>query len=242
MKPQEAARRYLQASMNSSYTGLPVEAKQIQEGTMRKLEREHPDVRRRAIAGTNLDFDKPLEPGEREHQTHLRDNEGYTQSQLHETRRELRDHGPARTNRPSTRRAVRAGAAGGRTYARSRRAIAQSAGVQSTGSIMLEAVGVAIGLSLLYLALSPKGSKAFGTLLNGVSGFLRVLIAPIDPLNPKGATGRAAAEAQNATPQFSGAYTGGPTAERQHVERRLKPQFGPAPGIAGPLGLVGGGL
>jgi hypothetical protein len=178
------AHRYLQASQSAGYTGLPAEHREAYEGTMRELERKYTGVRTHALVGTDADFDKPLAAGEREHQRHLREREGLSEKDVRDARKELRGEGAPRK---STAGAVRSGIRGGRAYARARR-YARSSGLPgvggSAGSTVLYAVGVGLGLALLYLAVSKNGSKAITTLLGGAAGFMRALVGPIDPLNP----------------------------------------------------------
>lgn len=243
MTQQEAARRYVQASMASGYTGLPDEHREAHEGTMRDLERRFPGVRDRALAGASSDFDKPLSAGEREHQAHLRSEEGLQHADVLRMRRELR--GAPSSNR-STRRggrraAVRAGAAGGRAFARAQRQVLSSSGVQDTGSLLLQALGVAIGLSLLYLALSPAGSKGFSTLLNGIAKFVRLLTGPFDPLNPKGTPSSSKPTAAEEHPEPGGpnSLAGGPVKATPQQRAKLGPAFGPGPGIGTPITPIG---
>jgi hypothetical protein len=93
---------------------------------------------------------------------------------------------PRRATRTSSRGPVRRGAAGGRAVYRAQRTIQQSSGVGAVSSSALQAIGAGVGLTLLYLVLSPNGSTAFKTLLNGVASALRIFVGPYDPLNPSG--------------------------------------------------------
>ena len=75
----------------------------------------------------------------------------------------------------------------GRSYYRARRALRQTGiptAAGSTGSLVMEAIGIAIGLSLVYLILNEggKGPAALQTLLKGLESAVRIFIAPVDPL------------------------------------------------------------
>lgn len=232
MSKHEAARRYLQASMASGISDE--QAADAHRGTMAQLERAYPDIRRHAIAGARQDFDLPLTRLESAHQRELRGSEGMTEHDVRRHRSELRDE-PARPRaRAPKRGAVRAGVRGGRGYARARRTILSSSGGGDVGSVLLQAIGVGIGLSLLYLTLSPNGSKAFATLLNGVSKFLRGFVGPLDPLNPTPARHAGAEQVGPANAAPAGAVSASP------VQRsKLNPRFGPAPGIGTPITPTG---
>lgn len=185
MSNPERARRYLQADMAANYTGLPGEAKEAHEATMRSLERAYPGVKQHALIGSDQDFDKPLRAGEREHQSYMRSREGMTHGQVLEHRKQLHESSkPTRpAPRPKVRHAARAGARGGRSYYRAARQAGIPSAASSTGSTVMQAIGIGIGLSLLYLVLSPKGSNAFSMVLGGVVKAIDVLIQPIDPLS-----------------------------------------------------------
>jgi hypothetical protein len=165
--------------MDASYTGLPGEAKEAHQETMSRLNTKHPGLHDEAIAGSDQDFDKPLSAGLREHQRHLRDSAGLTHAEVLERRKAMRATRP-----PARRAAVKAGAQAGRAFYRSRpaRQTGIPGAVTSTGSVVLQAVGIGIGLSLLYLVLSKRGSGAFSGSLNILSGALQAFIQPVDPL------------------------------------------------------------
>ena len=244
MSEQEAARRYLQASMAAGYTGLPDEHREAHEATMRKLERQHENVRLRALAGAAADFDKALTPGEREHQAYLRDREGMKHADVLKARRELRGgsspSGQGRRSSGRRRAAVRAGARAGKAYARAHKQVIASSGIGDAGSLALQALGVGIGLALIYLALSPNGSKAFSTLLAGISKFVRLLVGPFDPLNPGGSSSSSTSESIG-PPGVSAERIGPGGAVKATPRQRAKlgPAFGPGPGIGTPITPVG---
>ena len=79
VRPQEAGRRYLEAS-NTADLDDP-DAKAAKKAIMAELERKVPGARRRAIVGTDQDFDRRLTPGLRAHQSHLREREGLTEGE-----------------------------------------------------------------------------------------------------------------------------------------------------------------
>lgn len=239
MTAKEAGRRYLQAHMSAHYTGLPDTAREAQQETMRRLARQHPDAPLRAAVGTETDFDEKLTPGEREHQRYVQRSQLADPSPpgVKAAREQLRGGAPPSTRRPRTtpRAAVRAGVNGGRGYARARRAVTQSSGVSDAGGLLLQAFGVAIGLSLMYLLLSSKGSKAFSALLSGVTSFVTLLISPIDPLNPGKQANVLAPGAQNSAPYEDVLSHSTPITK---AELNKGKAFGPAPGLG--QGLVQG--
>jgi hypothetical protein len=236
------ARRYLQASMESGYTGLPAEHRQAKEALMRAHERAYRGVRDHALVGADQDFDEPLTPGEREHQQHLRRQEGLTHGQVLQMRRELRGQ-PSADNRraPAGRRR------------RAVRTIARQTGIASTasdtGSLVLKGLGVLFSLSIVYLLVNEEGQgpKAFSGLLNLIVGALHVAVGPVDPLGKQtmqllgAAPAATASSSSNAPPSANSSSTpiGGPVGSRR-MRRRLNPAFGPAPGIPTPLTALGG--
>lgn len=239
MTREEAARRYLQASRDSGYQNLPGEAKQAHEDTMRRLERKHAGLREHAIVGTAQDFDKPLDAGLREHQAHLRQTEGLTHSQVLDRRKAIRSGGKPTRPRPPRRAAVRAGARAGRAHYRTSKALRDTglpAAAGSTGSIVMQAVGIGIGLSLVYLVLSRKGAGAFAGVLNGVTQGLQIFLQPLDPLNPSAAR----AATTQTQPSIGGNLEGAPlksglgAAPHKTTAARNR-AFGPGPGTVGTL-------
>lgn len=185
MSREKRARRYLEASMHAGYTGLAAEHRQAYEDQMRSHERAYPGVREHALAGADKDFDKPLEAGVREHQSHLREQHGMSHAQVLEARKRLRDGEtgggsssriPARARRPALRRA-RAGTVS---------ALSAGAGVISGhpagGNLGLQIVGVVLILVLVYLLVAGKGTKAVAGIGSAVTSGVRWFVAPVDPV------------------------------------------------------------
>lgn len=266
---RQLAHSYLRASANHATASddMGDDYFDAQERNMRDAAQKYPNVREHATVGADSDFTHKLGPGEREHQRGLREASGYSDRELSDRRKAIRGE----TDSPTPGRAgagggARGGSRRGGSSGSAVRTIAQGTGVPEAGSLVLQALGVGVGLALLYLLLNEKGKgpDAFSKLLGGVVGFMRALIsASVDPLEPKHAVAKQTQGGEedashlppNTTPAFSGAFdetAGAPllpglkaeaaASERQRVTRRLKPIFGPAPGIAGPLGLVSGGL
>jgi hypothetical protein len=183
------ARRYLQASMEAGYTGLPKEHRDSKRDLMREHEREYPGVRRHALAGSRRHFDKPLEAGERGHQAHLREQEGLGEGQVHEIQRELDDTGEPRraTRQPSVRRASASGPARA-AAAGAGGAIAEATG--GGGNTVMWVIGGMLLLVLAYLLLQEgrpgEGKGTAGQLISGVTGLVtggvRAFVAPVDPI------------------------------------------------------------
>jgi hypothetical protein len=173
------ARRYLQASMESGYTGLPAEHKRAKQGLMREHERAYPKVREHALAGAQRDFDLPLTSGEREHQRHLRQQEGLTEHDVRNIRDELRaipTRSETRGRETTSSPAVPTKAVGG----------AIGAAATGKGSLFLQIAGMFVLLSLVYLLVSEKGKtngiKALQGLTGVLTGAVRTFIAPEDPI------------------------------------------------------------
>ncbi len=162
--------------MEAGYTGLPTEHKRAKEDLMREHERAYPKVRQHALAGTNRDFDVPLTNGEREHQRHLRQQEGLTEHDVRDIRDELRAtptrNTPARETPNLT----------GPTKAVTGAVGAIDAAATGKGSLFLQLAGVFVGLSLFYLLVKGKGTKALQGLTTAVTGAVHTFIAPIDPI------------------------------------------------------------
>jgi hypothetical protein len=236
MSKELRAHRYLQASQSAGLTGLPEEAREAYEQQMSAHERAYPDVRTHAIVGTNSDFDTNLSAGEREHQGHLREEEGHTNASLLEARKQLRQGAKPKTTR-TTAKAVGAGGRAGKSYFSSRRAARSLGYPANLGSTLLESAGLAIGVILLYLVLSPNGSKAFATLLNGVSSGLRLFVGPGDPLNPTVKTATSTSTS-TAAPPGEGPDVFSPSGIAKIKAKN--PAFGPSPSSGNVLQPVGG--
>lgn len=245
MTHAERARRYLQASMNAGYTGLPDEHREAYEEQMRAHERKYANVAEHALVGADRDFDEKLRPGEREHQRHLQREAKLSVGDLEERRKKIRDEEkPTRPHPPKARKrtAVRVGARAGRTYYRAHRSATRSlsAPTAAAGSVALEAIGFGLGLVILYLILSPNGSKAFQTLLSGLAKALRLLVEPVDPLVGAIAGGKSASSGENTTPAPK--LTRAATAPAFKLQSQNQ-SFGPGVGVPGnALQPAGGGL
>lgn len=184
---QERARRYLQASMSAGYTGLPDEHREAYEAQMASHERAYPGVVEHALAGADQDFDKALEPGEREHQRHLRSEAGMGERDVQRVRKELRGgRGRGSSTRRAAARRRRPVTAGPRAARRAGRAGAGAiTGFYSGrggGNIVLQFVGMIMGLSLIYLLVAGKGLGAITGLTNVLVGGVRAFVAPVDPI------------------------------------------------------------
>jgi hypothetical protein len=188
LTPTHRARLYLEASQKAGYTGLPDEQRAAYEEQMASHERAYPNVRSHALAGADQDFDKPLEAGTREHQRHLRRQDQLEHADVLRMRRELRGAGdrPTGSSSSRTRRKANPRTAGLRA-ARG----AGSAGVSAvTGaaaggagqSTLLYAIGLLLGLSLLYLLVAGKGARALTGVVGIVTGGVRAFVAPVDPI------------------------------------------------------------
>lgn len=55
----------------------------------------------------------------------------------------------------------------------------------SATSLLLQVVGLTLGVAFLTLLLTPRGVGAFAGLTSGLSGGLRWIIDPVDPLAPR---------------------------------------------------------
>lgn len=235
--------------MAASYTGLPGEAKEAHQGTMRQLERKHPGVKEHAIVGSDQDFDKPLRAGEREHQGYMRQREGMTHGQVLERRKAIRGGGTKPTRpKPSNRRAVGAGARAGRSYYRGRSAIRQTgipSAAQSTGSLVMEAVGIAIGLSLLYLILNEKGKGplALSTLFKGLESAVKIFINPVDPLKALSGSSSSSSAASSTTEKQDSTPAPRPQKSASapvYKTQRQNEAFGPGVGVGTTVQPIGG--
>ena len=181
MTHEQRARRYLQASMNAGYTNLPAERREAYEDQMRAHERAYPRVREHALAGADNDFDERLNAGEREHQRHLRRQDGLQEADVHRIRGELRGNTPKasrRARRPSgttagPRAAQRAVAAGGSAI---------TAAASGGGNIVMYFIGGALLLSLFYLLVKGKGAGALTGIVNTIVGAAGAFVKPVDPV------------------------------------------------------------
>lgn len=215
--------------MEAGYTGLPAEHKNAKEALMRSHERAYNDVRRHALAGTNQDFDMPLTNGEREHQRHLRTQEGLTEKDVREIRENIRNANSSQDTGISAgpRTARAAGAAG---------LSAIDAATTGKGSLILQLAGVLITLSLIYLLVAGKGTNALRGITNLIVGAARTFIAPVDPIaklesslgatpistsSPAGDSGGAMAPSSGgssgSSPDGSSVGGSGPSAWRSHL-------------------------
>jgi len=180
---KEAARRYLQADMDRSYTGLPDEAKEIHEETQRRLVNEHgDDLPLLATVGTDRDFDAPLTSGEREHQRYMRTQlpDGSPQA-VAEHRARLRGKpAPAPRRSPPRRRPAPRVSSARRTAGAGVGAVQSAVG--GRGSVFLQLVGWTLALSLLYLLVAGKGVNALKGITNAVVGGVTTFIKPVDPI------------------------------------------------------------
>ena len=166
------ARRYLQASMESGYTGLPREHREAKQSLMAHHARAYAGVRRHALAGASSDFDKPLTAGEREHQRHLREQEGMQEADVREARREIRAEGQR------TRDDLLAGPRAAQSAAGAGAALIPGGG----GNTLLYAIGIMLGLSLIYLLVAGKGAGVLTGITSALVGGVRAFVAPVDPI------------------------------------------------------------
>jgi len=229
---------YLEADRDANYTNLPSATRRAKEDLMRDLEGKHHGIREHAMAGAPGDFDRAPDKGAREHQQHMREREGMGAPEIRETRKEIRE-GPrkntTRPGRPKARQAVRAGASGARSYRRYARQTGIPGAAGSAGATVLKAVGVGVGLTLLYLLINEKGKGpgALKLLLEGISSIVGIAVSTADPLNPKPAASSPSSSSSSST-------VGGSPAEDvySHTVPLTKAQakkgsaFGPAPGLA----------
>ncbi len=189
--PEKRAHRYLQASMHAGLTGLPAEHREAYEQQMRGHERAYRRVREHALAGSDRDFDQPLTPGEREHQRHLRTNEGIQEADVQRIRQELR-------GKPTTTAATRKPAASPRRATPRRasgrtRAIAAAgtgaagdalhAATSNSGSTTIYILGVALLLILFYLLITKKGPTILTGAVNSLVGAAGAFVRPVDPIH-----------------------------------------------------------
>jgi len=205
---KQAARRYLQADMNASYTGLPEEAREIHEETKRRLVRSSgQELPLLATVGTDRDFDAPLTPGEREHQRYMRTSKLADSSPqaIAEHRARLRNppvpRGPRRRSPgPATRRASSSRSRAAPRRAASTATSAVSDAVAGRGNIFLQLLGWTLALSLVYLLVAGKGVNALGGIMNTIVGGVRTFITPADPI-------KSLEQALGATPPTSSSST-----------------------------------
>lgn len=182
---QARARRYLQASLESGFTGLPAEHRRAKQSLMREHERAYSGVRAHALAGSSRHFDEPLTAGEKEHQRALRRQEGMQQGDVERIQREqLDEQRQAAQGRPQSR-------GESREESRAERAAAGAAGATSAslgslipggGGTVMYAIGLMLGLSLIYLLVAGKGAGVITGITGVVVGAVRAFIAPVDPV------------------------------------------------------------
>ena len=232
----QRARRYLQASMNAGYTGLPAEHREAYEAQMRSHEQAYPNVLEHALAGADQDFDKPLQAGEREHQRHLLDKHGLSHAQVLEARRKLRAGPAKKPSSPRARARSTVGKARGQLAAGAGAGSGAIAAAQTgRGSLVLQLIGFTLLLSLIYLLVAGKGAAALGGISTAIVGAVRTFVSPADPITslesalragPIGATSSgAAAPGSLATPAPPGQ---GATAAGSLTAGASSP-FAPAP-------------
>jgi Transglycosylase SLT domain len=168
--------------MRAGYTGLPQEHREAYEAQMRTHERAYPRVREHALTGADRDFDTPLHPGEREHQRHLRQQEGLQEHDVHRIRQELRGASEKRHVAPRSPRRNTAATAGPRA---ARAAAGASASIipGTSGNTGMYLFGIALLLCLLYLLVAGKGTKAITGLVNTVVGGISAFVRPVDPIS-----------------------------------------------------------
>jgi hypothetical protein len=195
MTREEAARRYLEASRAASIsTG---DAHDAHEGTMRRLEQRHPQVRAHALVGAGEDFDQAPGRNELEHQRELRRQAGITNQQAAARRGELRaTHYGAPTASETYQAANPPGApspsrARSRSRSAPRRAASAGAGISTgaigdavtgRGNLFMQLLGWTLALSLIYLLVAGKGVNALTGVVNAIVGGVRTFVAPIDPI------------------------------------------------------------
>ncbi len=222
------ARTWLQADLRGSYEGLSQENKDAWRQVQRRLEAEDPDVRHLALGLRSAEFDRPLTAGEREHQQHLRERAQISPELAHEHARRILAGEPqpkaaAKPSRPAPRA----------TPPRRRRSGSRAIELPSptSSSLPLKIAGGILGLVLLYMALSPRGSEAFAGLVNTAMRGISLLVGPEDPLAAIAGKPPAAHEPQLPATEVSLS----PRAAAQQ-RRNLNPRFGPAPGIPVTIG------
>ncbi len=236
MNHPERARRYLQASLSSSYTGLPKEHRDAYEAQMRAHERAYPGVREHALIGADRDFDEPLTAGEREHQQHLRRQEGITHGQVLDARKKLR-------SQSSPRRRSRSSSSGSNTRRVASGLLSGAGGALDAGTTVLTGskggstvmmfVGVGLLLTLAYLLLSGKGVNAVGGLANTFAGGLRAFIAPQDPIAKLQQALGANPSSSSSSRSTTTSATGGQPGEAAAAANYAAGKTAPAPQVAG---------
>lgn len=201
------AEHYLQAHHDANITSARPEHREIHKGTMKRLEEQDPGVVDRALFGTHRHTGR-LNRNLREYQRGLQGL--YSEDEIQAKRRELdreraprppsRARGPASSSPPSRTRArgtfhrtitvpTQSGTGERSTReitipraAPTVRRVAREAGAPAAGNTVLKAIGALVGLSVLYLLLSPKGAGAFSGLLGTGTGVLNAILGPGDPL------------------------------------------------------------
>lgn len=94
---------------------------------------------------------------------------------------------------------------------------------RTTTGLVMQTVGMFVGLSAVYLLLSDRGSRAYSTLARGLKLGVDALVLPLDPLNPSGrpqggaserlttGTGAAGEAVEDATDATTDALVTGPS-------------------------------
>ena len=221
--------------MSAGYSGLPREQREAYEAQMRSHERAYSGVRQHALAGADSDFDKPLRAGEREHQRHLRSQEGLQHADVLRTRRELRGERGGQSR--SRRRSSSGGSSGTFAGPRAAKAAAGAAGgalggvTGGGGNTVLYFVGVMLGLSLIYLLVAGKGAKAVTGITNTVVGAVHTFIAPVDPIAAaERALGAGSVSSSTPSSSSSGSAPGSPSgASLTPQQSAAASPFGTAP-------------
>jgi hypothetical protein len=232
------ARRYLEASMEAGYTGLPAKHHEAKHELMRSHERAYRNVREHALAGSDADFDQPLSAGAREHQRALREKEGLTHGEVLRMRRELRAgeaSGSSSGDGSGSERSQASRLAGAYGDALSTGASELGAG---GGNTLLKLIGVGLLLSLIYLLVAGKGANALAGLSKTLTGAVRGFVAPTDPLKQlQGALGASTTPAGSSG--GAGASLGPapalPTPVATGASAARSGRLAPSPAVAGSL-------
>jgi hypothetical protein len=225
----QRARGYLESSLNAGLTNMPDDYRAAYEGQMHSHEQAYPGVREHALAGSDKHFDKPLSAGVREHQRHLRAEEGMEHAEVLKIRKRLNGldgEGAASGKKPAApaSRAQRFAAAGRQTAGTARKAAGAGSRALSAGSDvlagrgaggnpLLQIIGIGLLLSLVYLLVAGKGVNTIGALATALTGGVRAFIASEDPirrLETALGAGSAAAASTSTAGAASGATPGEP--------------------------------
>lgn len=124
----------------------------------------------------------------RAHRQGRRRASGVNASEAARRRRQRGGHKPASPKSTPARRPASTPARRRPASSRTARRVADVTGAtqlaNTTADYAIGALRVALGLALVYLLLSPKGSRGLAGVLNGVASMTTLLLAPVDPLNP----------------------------------------------------------